>query len=234
MSLCLNVNQSPKSKERPDDEMNFAVYESAEQMLFSAYLLMSSFKDLIEPGTLSMYKPGHYGIYNAFSNRDSKSFREKSKKDKVVLLEFLPDFYLFSRRSGGIPAEDEMIRGIREMVSRDKLSNWLAFAAQIFPDIHHILREEISRGYYDLVKIAQYVENNIKPVMKFHENLRVETWPKSNDQVLLVILKRINDWVKTDVIEVTGQRLTRNSELQESSEPFRLLRNHPLYCGLLS
>lgn len=121
------------------------------------------------------------------------------------------------------------------MVSQNKVPVWLAFAAQIFLDIHHILRKDISRGYYDLVSSAKYVENNIERVLKFHENLRVETWPKSNDQVLQMILYRINSWVKTDAVENARKRLTRGSEFQAPpTEPCLLLRNHPLYCGLLS
>lgn len=108
MILCSAIDQTPGSKERPDDEMNFAVYKDAEPMLFPAYMLMSSFNSIIEPGILPVYKAGHYGVYDASSDRASKSSREQFREDKIILLELLPDLYIFSLRSSGIPAEDGM------------------------------------------------------------------------------------------------------------------------------
>lgn len=233
--LCSAVNQAPESKERPDDEMNFAVYNDAETLLFPAYMLVSAFNRILEPGSLPVYKPGHYGVYDPLSDRASKSSRDKFREDKIILLELLPDFYVFSLTRGKIPAEDEMTRGIREMAAQNKVPIWLAFAAQVFLDIHHILREQIGRGRDDLVKSAKYVESGIERVLDFHKNLRIENWPKSNDQGLLMILDRIMNWVKTDAVGRVKEGLTNSSEIQSTAvEPFLLLRNHPLYCGLLS
>ena len=235
VQLCLASGQDPEFKEYPDDEMNFAVYEDAEKMLFPAYLLVSSFNNILEPGILPVYKPGHYGVYDPSSDRSSKSSREKFREDKIILLEVLPDLCVFAQGPGSIPAEDEVTRGLSEMIKLNKVPIWFAFGAQIFLDIHHTLREQVSCGYYDLVRSAKYVENNIELALKFHEDLRIENWPESNDQGLIQILIRIRDWVKTDAVQNARTELTRSSGFQSpAAKPFLLLKHHPLYCGLLS
>jgi hypothetical protein len=141
--------------------MNFAVYEDAERILFTTYLGLASFNDIIEPGILPVYKPGHCGVYDFRSDRASKSSRDEFREDKVVRLGILPGFCGFALGPGSIPAEDELTRDICEMVKRRSIPIWLVFAAQIFLDIHHTLGGQVSRGFSDLVLSASYVENNI-------------------------------------------------------------------------
>lgn len=232
--LCRKNGQDPGVKERFDDEMNFAIYEDAEAMLFPAFMLLSSFNDILEPGVLPMYKPGHFGVYAPQSNRASMSSREKFREDKIVLLEILPEIFTLILRPE-VPAEDEMTRGIREMKKQREVPLWLTFAAQIFLDIHHILRERVSDGFKDLVRCSTYIENDINRVLDFHKDLHVENWPKSNDQGLYQILEQITDWVKTDAVAYTRAKAARKGAIPKSSvEPFFLLKRHPLYCGMLS
>jgi hypothetical protein len=235
VQLCLAADQSPAFRERPDDEMNFAVYEDAEPIFFPTYLLLLSFSDVIQPGQLPIYKPGHYGVYDPRSDRSLKSSREKFREDRVILLGILPDFCVFAFRHGSIPSEDEMTRGIGEMAKEKRVSIWLSFAAQVYLDIHHILREKVGRGFDDLTSSAKYVQSNIRQVMKFHENLRIENWPNSNDQCLFQILDRIKDWVMTDAVAAARNKMVKGSPFDSlPTEPFMLLKYHPMYCGLLS
>ena len=229
--ICAANDHIPELKERPDDEMNFAVYDDAEPILVPTYMLVSAFKDILQPGILPMYQPGYYGVYDALSERETKSARDKFREDKIVLLKVLPDFYVFSLRDGSMPAEDEMTRGVREMAKQSKVPIWLVFGAQVFLDIHHTLRDQVDRGFEDLIKSATHVKNNIQEILKFHENLRIENWPKSNDQVLFQIVNLVKDWVETDAVEAARKSLVENLP---PGEPFMFLKNHPLYCGLLA
>lgn len=231
----LNSNRESHFKERPDDYMNFAVYEDIEPMLFPTYAILSSFNGTMEPGSLPLYKPGRYELYEPSDFREYYSSKEKFHEDKVILLEALPDFCVFALGSGSIPAEDEMTRGIREMVKQKKVHIWLAFAAQIFLDIHHALLGKVSNGFHDLVKSARYVENNIQQILIFHKNLRIENWPKSNDQGLFRILDLIKNWVNLDAVEDARTKLNKGSTFESPpTKPFLFLKSHPWYCGLLS
>lgn len=215
--------------------MIFAVYEEAEPILFPAYMLVSSFSDIVDPDTLPSFKPGYFGAYDASSDRDSKSARDKFREDKILIMEVLPDFCAFTQRPGRNPAEDGMTRGIREMIKQNEVHLWLAFAAQVFLDISHVLRVEASRGFGDLVRSAEYVETSIQQVLKFHENLRIKNWPRQNDQDLLQILNLIKEWVKTDAVDKNRRVMLKRSKFAPPpAEPFMLLKRHPLYCGLLT
>lgn len=113
------------------------------------------------------------------------------------------------------------------MFTSYKIPLWLVFAAQIFLDIHHVLREDVGRAFSDLSNSAQLISASIEETLQFHASLRVETWPPSNDRVLKSILARIDDWVKTDPIQRARKRLRR-----PEGEPFKLMKQHPLLCGL--
>ena len=114
---------------------------------------------------------------------------------------------------------------------------WLAFATQIFFDIHHILRKEVERGFADLSKTANYVESTILTSLKSQRKVRIDNRLKSNDKDLVEILDLIEDWVKTDAVRHTQESLFNfqvpNMQVP-NTKPFQLLKYHPLYCGLLS
>ncbi len=232
---CVMKGQDPRVRERANDDMNFEVYGDAVQIFLPTCMILSGFKNAIRPGILPRYNPDSFGVYNSSTNRASKSSRDKFVEDKVLLLDILPEFCVFSQLPEGIPAEDEMARGMRRLYNDKDLPVWLIFAAQVFLDINHALRQQVSIGYDDLVKSAKYVENNIHQVLKFHENLRVDTWPVSNDQCLHQILERITRWVKTDAVQEARTSMARRSGAKiPSSKSFFLFQHHPLYCGLLS
>lgn len=232
---CLAYGEDYRYKERPDDEMNFNIYTKVEPLMFSTYMLLSSFIDVIESTSLPIYKTGHFGTYNASSNRSQKSARDKFREDKIVLLEVLPEFCVLARYPKTIPAEDNFTCGMREMIKTKKVSIALVLATQIFLDVHHILRDQIVTGFSDLVKSAQYVANNIERAQEFHKDLRVDTWPQSNDQVLRQILERISTWVQSDSVQEMRMSMMKRSVNQvPPSKPFFMMKQHPLYCGLLS
>ena len=232
LQLCLAAGTDPLSKERLDDEMNFAVYNEAEEIFFPTYMLLSSFCDVLKAVPLPIYKPGTYGIYNASSNRNSKSAREKFREDKIIMLEALPEFCLLAR-SDQVLGEDELTRGVRQMVKTKQVPMWLTFAAQIFLDIHHIFRAEVEKGFHDFVRSSKFIETNINQVLTFHEKLRVHNWPRSNDQGLQLILNQVDDWAKADMLQKIRARLTKSAGMPVP-QPFFLIRQHPLLCGLLS
>ena len=108
-----------RASERPDDEINFTIYDDAEPLLFPTYMLLWSFNTIQGepgPGMVPLFDTGHIGVYDASSDRASKSLREKFKEDQVILLKVLTDFCILSIGRISNPAEDEMIRGMREMV----------------------------------------------------------------------------------------------------------------------
>jgi hypothetical protein len=68
-------------------------------------------------------KPGQSGTYDASSKRSLKSSREKSREDKIIIMEILPEFVVMCNHFGSSPAEDELpvTRVLRTMFKTKKV-----------------------------------------------------------------------------------------------------------------
>lgn len=222
---CLNRGQDPSSK-RPGEPFNFAVYDLAEECLLSTYVILSSVQDVISPGSLPVYKPGHFGTRDTNSDWFDKSPREKFQDDKLVLLEAFPDLMLMTMITEKSPlAEDELIRGFRGMGPCKDIPLWLVFAAQCFLDAQHVLKQDICRPHAQLMTVAKSISSSIQTNLDFHQSLRVDTWPRSNDKVLQEQLRVIDEWVRRDVV---AQKL-RKVRLSFSKAVLHAFRALPSY-----
>lgn len=224
---CISRGGHPDHTERPGDDMNYQMYDIADHIFIPSYMFLKAFGALVGPRNIPQYKPGFYGTYDPSSDRSKMSAREKYLEDKIVLMEILPDFCVIGQVMKTVPAEDELTRGLREMFKTHNIPVWVAFAAQIFIDIHHVLREDVYRGFADLSRTANVINGSIKQNFEFHSSLRVETWPASNDKALRGLQARIVGWVDNDPIQSAKIKIK-----QPPGEPFMLMRRHPLFCGL--
>ncbi|KAI9715458.1 MAG: hypothetical protein M1812_005934 [Candelaria pacifica] len=237
VQLCIANNQDPESKEQPDDEINFAIYDDAESMFLITYGHLSSYIGIIGENNLPIYRPGTYGVYDAASDRTSKSSRDRFREDMILLLEILPDFCYFSIVSSTVkgPVTDEIACAVQEMITRNEVPIWLAFAAQVFLDIHHTFREKVSKGFNDLVKSAKYIENNIEQVLRYHAGIGIKNSSDCDSEELFLVMNHIKQWVHTDVMQDARTRFFEIAKFESPpEESFLFLKYNPLYCGLLS
>ncbi|KAF2179826.1 hypothetical protein K469DRAFT_693714 [Zopfia rhizophila CBS 207.26] len=225
---CIQAGTRESYRERPGDEINYKMYDVAESIFWVPYLFLASFCDVIEPNHLPEYKTGYFGTYDPKSDRSRKTKREKVQEDKVLLLSILPEFYLLCIAADQAPAEDELTRGLRIMFKTKKVPLWLAFATQIFLDIHHILRYQVDYCFKKLADTSDLVLNSIKANFEFHKDLRIDNWPNSNDEAVQAFVADIKTWVQDDPHRKAAIALKRKFPPQ----PFWLFRHHPWYCGL--
>ena len=99
----------PFFMERPDEFMNFALYENAKLMSFPAWVSLTYFS--------ATFNNNQYpdGLYNAL--------RDKFYEDHVLLMESLPEFEIIVElfdRYGPLGTEDEMTRGMRDLFKKGK------------------------------------------------------------------------------------------------------------------
>lgn len=198
---CLSRGEDPGHKQRPGDSFNFAVYDLAEECLLSTYVLLSSVQDVISPGHLPVYKPGHFGHRDLRSKWAQKSPREKFQDDSLVLFEAFPDLMLMTMITAQSPlAEDELIRGFRDMAPGKDIPLRLVFATQCFLDIQHVLEQDVSRAHEQLVHNANGIRASIEQNTKFHESLRIENWPRSHDSQFTEMIRVTEEWILRDVV----------------------------------
>lgn len=89
--------------------------------------------------------------------------------------------------------------------------------------------------YSSLQTAANLIDASLKQNIKFHENLRIDTWGAHNDQVLGQIQNIINTWIKQDDVKrVIENSLRGNPTIaaQIAGEPFKLLKQYPSLCGI--
>ncbi|KAL9003821.1 MAG: hypothetical protein Q9188_003322 [Gyalolechia gomerana] len=231
---CLFRGESPENKQQPGDLFNFKVYDLAEDCLVTTYTTMSSLQDIIEPGVLPVYKPGHFGFRDRSKDWDDMTSRGKFREDQLILFEAFPDLVLLSMITSRSPlAEDELIRGIRDMLPGRPIPLWLVFAGRCFLDIQHVMKRAVGLGYDQLGRTAEAMKLSIKENLTFHKSLRIENWPKSNDFQFTEMLGVIDSWVLRDVIAERRRKIKMNVRVPEA-EPLSLLKQYPLICGLFA
>ena len=198
---CIHRGLNPSSKQRPDDPFNFEVYNLAEDIMVPTFIVLESLQRVITPNQLPLYKPGHLGARDTTTAWTEKSDREKFRDDRLVLMEAFPDLMLTAMMTSRFSlAEDELIRGIRQMAPGKIIPLWLVFATQCFLDNQHVLGRDVGRAHTELQRTGNAIRASITQNLKFHQSLRVENWPTRNDTRFSGTLTMIEEWIRQDVV----------------------------------
>lgn len=144
VAQCISQGQDPDHRQRSGDMINMAMYDLADQILLTTYAILASLSDAVMSGHIPLYKPDYLGSRDLSTEWSQKSSHDKFQDDKLVLLEAFTGFSAIAKV--GCFAEDELIRGVREMAPGKKVPLWLAFAVQNFLDIQHVMGSQASRA----------------------------------------------------------------------------------------
>lgn len=211
---CFVRGEDPEKREQPTDFIDFAMYDEAERLFIPTYVILSSFLNHLDAfeEALPIFKPEFIDSYDPPEDGSKKDAREKFVEDNVILLEKLPDFCLVIGEIGtsSMPAEDERTSVLRLMLETKRIPLRLMFAAQVYPAIHHIMRQDTGRGYVTPSHATKLIESSINQKLDFHKNLRIPDWPPYSDGGFQDILGRIKDWVKTDLWEIAREYAVSN------------------------
>ncbi|TEA17734.1 hypothetical protein C8034_v010026 [Colletotrichum sidae] len=213
---------------------NYDTYDLADTMYYNVWRLLDAFSRVLTPRGIPLFKPGYYGIYDPSSNRETKSGQEKFQEDQILIMELCTELVLIARRLPTWPVEDGLLRGMKELIETRELPFSLVFAVQIYLDIHHSLREDVVRGLHEMVKSTSIIRNDVARHLEFHQNLKIRTWPASNDAVLKSMNMMIG-WLGRDPIHDVKVKEYRESGtvLSADTEKYYLLRNSPVMAGLI-
>lgn len=206
---------------------------STEAYIITAYSL-KSFTQLLHPRKLPLVKEGMFGIYDPCSDRNGKSAEEKLREDKILLTEQLTELMTVIRMVPGYPVQDGFLRGMKEVDKTHEVPLYVAFAAQTFLDIHHILRDEVSRGFKELMQQTKVMDHDLESHLEFHKTLKVDTWNLQNDLVLREMQRKLK-WIGSDPVwqEKTKQYNRDGNPVPESMKPHRILQRSPVLAGLM-
>ncbi|OAG04281.1 uncharacterized protein CC84DRAFT_1206013 [Paraphaeosphaeria sporulosa] len=234
---CVLQGQDPSARLRHDDPINFTLYELAETSLVSTHSLVDAFRRVLKVNDLPLYKPGFYGVFDPAKDRASMTGGEKSDEDKVLLLELLSDIVFFhqANKAGQLKATDEFTKAVALLKSQDRHTMALDFAAQIHLDIQQCLRGQSAMGAVDLKIYVMACKGSLNQNFEFHANLRVENWPRENDQPLRMISEVMERWLLKDTYgELKAKNLTAlGIPLDQLPPSYAFFKAHPWLCGSL-
>lgn len=216
------------------DNFNYDTYEIANDVYFVAYRILLSFLNVLNPQHLPLIKEGMFGTYDPTRDRDDLTGREKFVDDQILLMEFFTELVTTIRLVPGFPVEDEFLRGMKEMDKTRKVPFYLVFAAQIFLDIHHVLRDAAASAFASMVRQTTFMDNDLRLHFEFHEKLKVDHWPASNDHMLREVQRKIK-WIGQDPVHNVKLKFYRKSGMPvpESMTRHRMLQYSPVLSGLI-
>ncbi|KAI1370177.1 hypothetical protein F4677DRAFT_451646 [Hypoxylon crocopeplum] len=225
---------------RPDfpsngpDDFNYDTYDVANGTYILTCRSLDAFTRVVQPGQVPLYKDGMFGYYDPRSDRASKTGYQKFEEDRVLLMTIFTEFMAVERGVAHYPVEDEFLRGIKELDKTKEVPFYLVFAAQIFLDIHYILREHATRAFATLQENLNFFHDEIDEHFKFHKDLKIDHWPASNDRMVRQMQLKMK-WILKD--PVYGVKIKAYQQLRQSvpasMEPNRILKMSPVLSGLM-
>ena len=231
MLMCHLRGEDPEYREQPDDVVNFSMLDAAEFTYLPIYSTLCSFCDFIQGGYAPVCKPGYFGTYDPHCDRNQLTIRQRMQEDRVILLETLPEFFVLSQTKDKLLEADELTHGIREMCLTRKVPLWVAYATQIYLDIHHILRADVTRGLADLKAAGSRASASLKNY--FAHSQIFKNWPANNERGVKSIEAYIDDCIAKDVLGIAKRRIYgTKAQYLPKGQPYALLRWHPILCGL--
>lgn len=232
---CEAVAGSEVVLEQASQDLIFDAYEKAERGFLPTQGHLLGFCEILQQGDWSRSVPLTYDKYDAASDRSQKSAEEKFVEDRTIFHETLMELFFLATAKDLPFAEDEITRGIRQLTDTTELSMWLIFAFQIFLDIRHILRDDISRGWQDLQKAAGHIRVGIKQVLAYHDNPKDRQDGLIDHGLLQHTLKAMETWLQIDIVDyVRSRTFGRMYPGHAKPPPFFLFKRHPLRCGLMA
>ncbi|KAJ0343272.1 hypothetical protein KNSL1_010335, partial [Colletotrichum chrysophilum] len=178
---------------------NCKTYDIANATYTIAYKFLEEFQAVLQPNMLPLFKPGFFGTYDPTSKFETKSPEDKFQEDQVIMMEFFGELMAVIRSLPDWPVEDEFLRGMRDMDTTKDVPFYLVFAAQVFLDIHHILGNEVERGFQEMSTETNIMRNNLESHLEFHKDLKIDSWTTKHDAPL-IYAKSVIEWLGTDPI----------------------------------
>ncbi|KAI7774884.1 hypothetical protein LA080_007709 [Diaporthe eres] len=214
------------------NEFNYDTYDIATDTYMIAFIMLESFLEVLDPHHLPLYKEGMFDTYDATRDWSRMPKREKFQQDKILMMEFFTELATVVRCVPNYPVSDEFIRGMQELDRTREIPMYLAFAAQMFLDIHHILRGRVHSAHETCMSHIGLMDEDLGLHLDFHTKLRINNWPSSNDAMLKELRKKIK-WVQDDPIHKAKVKVFSQSGIPCTAPIHRILKYSPVISGLM-
>lgn len=203
--------------------------------LFSSRVLLTRWKDLSEDTRdyVPCVSPNFMRIVPLESLGASPTEPERLVHEFNVTAGVIPEFFVLARHAPSVPAEHNLIRGLRDLFREKSIPRWLDFALQIYLDVRRILGEKVVQGFADLQREAAVILPNIEVVLLADPLVNSDKSPRSMYKSLSDVLELIRRWTSTDYIDRIRRDMQLDESISDAYPAYYLLERDPLWCGLL-
>ena len=228
---------------RPDPEVpyNLEMEDVADWCYLPTAIILASFRAVLQPTQLPVFKKGYFGVYDAKAHRDRMTPAQRFNEDKIVLLELLPEFALLQRYRVDPPVKDEITIGLIDFIETKKIPVWLTFATQILLDVHHGLRHTNSKAFNDERLLGLRTKKTIEEYWELNKTFKNKPkfWPKQGEESIKGFHDATQAWITDDAIYQfkkysLPKNIQRNLQLAGGIEKHFLLKSHGILCGLIA
>ncbi|KAL6790188.1 hypothetical protein GGI42DRAFT_337252, partial [Trichoderma sp. SZMC 28013] len=217
-----------------EDNFNYDLYEIADEVYMNVFRMLHSFAGTLVQSDVPIYEDGTLGIYDPTSNRDLKTGRQKFTEDKILLLGFFTELITVARHIPDYPAKDAFLCGMVELSKTGAVPFYLIFAAQVFLDIHHILRDQAALSSEQVLRQVTRMNSELEKHLNFHTNLKIGGWPASNDTIIRELRKNMR-WIDGDPVYKAKVKLLQQAgrPISSCTKRHHILRLSPVLSGLI-
>lgn len=168
-------------------------YDVASDTYVLAIMMLESFIPVLyeDKRDVPLYREGMYGMYDPSRSRATMSTVTKFNQDKIILMEYFSEMSTVNRSGMTYPVQDEFLRGMQELDDTRTVPMYLAFATQIFLDIHHLLGEDVFHAHKTFISQLDFMYEDLEQHLEFHKDLKIAGWPAKNDMALRQMLKKM-------------------------------------------
>ncbi|EGZ77346.1 hypothetical protein NEUTE2DRAFT_162152 [Neurospora tetrasperma FGSC 2509] len=220
----------------PGCDINLSAFPMLDESMTIAFILLEAWISQARASSEVVTYNGKFGWYDLTIDYDSAPTDVKWQQDKAAFLEVAPQFDLMGRFNttppdalpeglySDMPVEDELLRGLRLLLTRKEkvLPFWLAFATTIHLDSE--------KPFWAMMRYNMAIDDSITQNLEYYENLTIKGWEQMHGDRQLIKLQNEARWFTENplykVIESTGLLTSRNNK------EHTFLKMHPLFCGL--
>jgi hypothetical protein len=198
---CVHRGEDPGHRPSPDIPYNTNMADVADWCYLPTSILLLSFRDVLQPRGLPVFKKGHFGFYDPTANRERMSAAQRFNEDKIILLELLPEFAQIQRLKIQLPVQDDITREMVRFVETKEVPLSLCFAAQILLDVHHGLREKKDKAFNDLRFCGIRMTKTIEEYWEFERTFsdKAPFWSDDAVKVVKEQYDMVKRWTVDDV-----------------------------------
>lgn len=159
--------------------------------MIAYFVLEGMLHNLGPPNTLPVFDYCLPAAYDPTPDWDTMTMQKKYEQDKILMMEFCTDLMTVVRLVPKYPVRDEFIRGMQELDRTQDVPMYLVFAAQIFLDIHHVLRGKVYSAQELCMSHMGLMDEDLAMELDFHAKLHFKKSTTPMDEMLKGIRKLI-------------------------------------------